>query len=112
VDLLISYRVAILWFLVSRVVCVATDTPCNTPEEIQTLPLSSPKSLWEANRRSLWQEEYEAYKVAQSTKLSAFGQLLDAQRGAVKVADTRKLDAWNSGIDNLGTLLNLVTATF
>lgn len=105
------HRVAILCFLVRRVVCVTTDIPCGTPEDFQALPLPSAKSLWEAGKRSLWRQEYEAGISTQKTNMTVFGELIEAEQRAGEKSNTQKLDIWHSGVDSLGILLTLVTST-
>jgi hypothetical protein len=38
------------------------------------------------------------------------GDLIDAQQSDYTPANAEKLDRWNAGVDNLGSLLNLVGA--
>jgi hypothetical protein len=40
--------------------------------------------------------------------LVTLGDLVDLQRADYNPSNARKLDMWNAGIDNLGSLLNLV----
>lgn len=103
-------RVACLWFLVDRVVCVKTGTPCETTQSFRALPLPSHKSLWEANTHSVWQSEYDAWCTMHSRGLSRFGDLIDAHKLAGDMANARRLDVWNAGADSLGILLNIATA--
>lgn len=42
--------------------------------------------------------------------LITLGDLIDAQRSEYAPANANKMDSWNAGADNLGTLLNLVNA--
>jgi hypothetical protein len=65
-------------------------------------------SLWEAPTQSAWESEYEASRICQMTGLVTLGDLLDAQKSDYTPSNARKLDKWNAGVDNLGSLLNLV----
>jgi hypothetical protein len=103
-------RVACLWFLVDRVVCAKTGTPCESTQRFRALPLPSHKSIWEANTHSVWQSEYDRWGMIHSRDLSRFGDLIDAHKRAGDMANARKLDAWNAGADSLGILLNIATA--
>ena len=44
----------------------------------------------------------------QAGGLVNLGDLIDAQKADYTPATARKLDVWNAGVDNLGSLLNLV----
>ena len=46
--------------------------------------------------------------MLQVSGLVTLGDLIDLQRAAYTPLNARKLDLWNAGIDNLGSLLNLV----
>lgn len=104
-------RTVVLWFLISRVVCVATDIPCFVSAGFEGIPLPAGKNLWEANMRSTWQAEYEVSNPTYNSRLSFVGDLIDAQKRAGEVPNKWKLDAWRSEVDNLGMLLTLATAT-
>ena len=97
-----------LWFLIGCVVCVKTGIRCDPSQSYRTIPLPSPKSLWEAHTQSAWESEYEASRICQISGLVTLGDLIDLQQSAYTPSDARKLDQWNAGIDNLGSLLNLV----
>jgi hypothetical protein len=103
-------RVACLWFLVDRVVCAKTGTPCESTQRFLALPLPSHKSIWEANTPTVWQSEYDVRGTIYSRDLSRFGDLIDAHKRAGDITHARKLDAWNAGADSLGILLNIATA--
>ena len=44
----------------------------------------------------------------QSSGLESLGDLIDAQQLDYTPLNAQKLDKWNAGVDNLGSLLNLV----
>ena len=102
-------RVACLWFLVDRVVCAKTGTPCESTQRFRALPLPSHKSIWEADSHTVWQSEYDIWGTTYSRGLSRFGDLIDAHKRASDKSHARKLDAWNAGADSLGILLNIAT---
>ena len=43
--------------------------------------------------------------------LVTLGDLIDAQKSGYMLSNAQKLDKWNAGVDNLGSLLNLVGTT-
>ena len=77
-------------------------------QSYKTLPLPSPKSLWEAPTQLVWESEYEAARKYQSCGLNTLGDLIDAQRADYTPSNAQELDRWNAGVDNLGCLLNLI----
>lgn len=105
---LINYRLSSLWFLIGCVMSVKTGNPYDTSQSYRSLPLPSPKSLWEAPTLSAWESEYEASRVFQVRGLITLGDLIDVQRSQYTPSNARKLDEWNAGTDNIGSLLNLV----
>ena len=100
-----------MWFLIGCVVCVKTGVTCDPTQSYRFLPLPGLKSLWEASSQSAWKSEYEASRVLQASGLSTLGDLIDVQKSAYSQANAQKLDKWNAGVDNLGSLLNLVGTT-
>ena len=101
-------RLSDLWFLVGCVVCVKNGNTCDASQSYRTIPLPSPKSLWEAPTQSAWESEYEASLTFQTSGLVTLGDLIDVQQSDYTPSNARKLDKWNVGVDNLGSLLNLV----
>lgn len=106
--LTVACRLSHLWFLVGSVICVKTGIPCDPMQSYRTIPLPSLKSLWEASDQQTWESEYEATRNLQLSGLTTLGDLIDAQTSALVHKNAQKLDKWNAGIDNLGSLLNLV----
>lgn len=102
-------RLANLWFLIGCVICVKTGLVCDASQSYRTLLLPSPKSLWEAPTQSAWESEYEASRILQTSGLVTLGDLIDVQQSDFLPSNAQKLDKWNAGVDNLGTLLNLVS---
>ena len=102
------YRFANLWLLVGCVVCVRNGKLWDPSQSYRTLPLPSPKSLWEAPTQSAWDSEYEACRNFQTDGIVTLGGLVDAQQSDHIPSNARKLDRWYAGVDNLGCLLNLV----
>jgi hypothetical protein len=74
----------------------------------KSLPLPSSKRLWEASIESAWESEYEANRLLQMGGFVTLGDLINAQQSDYTPSNAQKLDYWNAGVDNLGTLLNLV----
>lgn len=105
-----TFRLSDLWFLVGCVVCVKNGYTCDTSKSYRHLPLPCPKSLWEAPTHSAWESEYEASHSSQMSGLGTLGDLIDIQQSDNTPSNARKLDIWNAGVDNLGSLLNLVSA--
>lgn len=100
----------LVWFLIAQTVCIKTGVPCDVIDNFRVLPLSSPKSLWEARTRSTWQSEYEIYKSTQGIDLDVLGDLVDTCKYTDVGSNRLKLDTWNAKADNLGILLSLGAA--
>ncbi len=101
-------RLSSLWFLIGCVICVKTGITCDPSLSYRDLPLPGLKSLWEATSQSAWELEYEASRDLQASGLETLGNLIDAQKSSHSTSNAQKLDKWNAGVDNLGSLLNLV----
>jgi hypothetical protein len=86
---------------------IKIGVPCDRFTSFRDVPLSSPKSLWEAKTRSEWEAEYEVYRTMPRMGLDVFGDLYDACKQSSVGSNKLKLHAWNSTVDNLGFLLNL-----
>ncbi|RDW74921.1 hypothetical protein BP6252_06063 [Coleophoma cylindrospora] len=102
-------RLVNLWFLIGCVICVKTGISCDPSLSYRNIPLPSLKSLWEAPTHSAWESEYGASHMLQASGLANLGDLIDAQQSGHLPLNAQKLDIWNAGIDNLGSLLNLVS---
>jgi hypothetical protein len=100
----------LVWFLIEQTVQIKTGMPCDAIDDFRGLPLSCPKSLWEARTRSTWQSEYDMYQSMPRTSLDYFGDLIDACKHSDVRANKLRLDAWNATADNLGVLLSLSAA--
>ncbi|KAK9244232.1 hypothetical protein V1506DRAFT_542101 [Lipomyces tetrasporus] len=104
-------RVACIWFVISRVICVKTGIPCDTTEVYGALPLPSSQSLWTANCAEVWETEYRASQMQyRRPRLTYFGELIEAQQNSDDEVMRQKLDAWHMGADQLGLMLMLATA--
>ena len=103
----VTHRTVIVWFLIAQTVCIKTGVACDVIDGFRSLPLCSPKSLWEAQTPSAWQSEYDLYKSMPRMGLDVFGDLIDACKQSDGGSSKLKLDAWNAKIDNLGFLLRL-----
>jgi len=104
-------RTACLFFLICH--CVSVDTGCDKCEifgNFGKLPLSSPKTLWEAKSRADWEVEYSTYSNRQESVLETMEMLIDAQKGNHDPAKTQLLDHWNCRADNLGSLLAITAS--
>jgi hypothetical protein len=101
-------RLAHLWFLIGCVICIKSGIPCDPSQSSRSLALPALKSLWEAPSQAVWELEYEASLNLRANGLATLGDLIDAQKSAFLPANAQKMDKWNTGIDGLGSLLNLV----
>jgi hypothetical protein len=90
------------------VICVKTGITLDPSESYRFIPLPSLKSLWEAPSHYVWEKEYEASHTLQTSGLATLGDLIDAHKSGYSQRNAQKLDVWNAGVDNLGSLLNLV----
>ncbi|GAM44009.1 hypothetical protein TCE0_060r19286 [Talaromyces pinophilus] len=100
-------RTALVWFLIAQTIHIKNGLLCDTISGFQNLPLSSPKSLWEARTRSAWKTEYEVYQSMSRDGLDVFGDLIDASKRRDSATARHKLDTWNADADNLGIILSL-----
>jgi hypothetical protein len=96
--------------MIAQTVRIKTGVPCDIVNGFRALPLSSPKSLWEAKTRSAWQSEYDVYQSMHRMSLDVFGDLIDACKQSDVGINRLRLETWNSTADNLGILLNLGAA--
>ncbi|CAG9948022.1 unnamed protein product, partial [Clonostachys rosea f. rosea IK726] len=71
-------RTAIVWLLMTQMIHIKIGVPCDSFPSFRDVPLSSPKSLWEARTRSQWEKEYRIYKDSPVGGLDVFGDLYDA----------------------------------
>lgn len=90
--------------------CIKTGNIYDASQGYRSLQLPSPKSLWEATTQSAWESECEATRTFQMSGLVTLGDLIDVQQSDYTPSNAKKLDKWNAGVDNLGSLLNLVGA--
>ncbi|CAG9984211.1 unnamed protein product [Clonostachys byssicola] len=100
-------RTAIIWLLMTQMIHIKIGVPCDSFPSFRDVPLSSPKSLWEARTRLQWENEYKFYKDSPVGGLDVFGDLYDACKHKHIRENQLKLNSWNSTVDNLGSLLNL-----
>lgn len=106
-----QYRVACLWLIIGRVICVKTGIPCNTSEVYHDLPLPSGHSLWTAKCHDEWETAYRASQIDYTRpRLAYFGELIEAQKTSGDGLNARKLDLWHMTSDQLGIMLMLATA--
>ncbi len=99
-----------MWFLIAQTIFIKTGAACEALDDFRDIPLSCPKSLWEARTQSAWQSEYELYKSMRRLGMNVLGDLIDACRQSDIESNRAKLDTWNSKADNLGVLLRLSTS--
>lgn len=92
-----------MWLLVAQSFRIKTGVPCAVINGYRSLPLTSPKALWEARTRATWQMEYDIYKTMPRAGLENFGDLVDACRER----NATQLDVWNATADSFSTLLRL-----
>ncbi|KZL73736.1 C6 finger domain-containing protein [Colletotrichum tofieldiae] len=104
-------RIACVWFLIAQIAFVKVGIGCVILESWKDMPLPCHKAQWSASTPESWKEEMDAFSHQQisSRGISSFGELLECHRAASVVSNAEKLDAWNSGADNIGNLLNLAT---
>ncbi|KAL9095961.1 MAG: hypothetical protein Q9165_001959 [Trypethelium subeluteriae] len=84
-----------------------TGVACDVLNGFRSLPLCSPKAIWEAKTPLAWQSEYDLYKSMPRTGLDVLGDLIDACKQSDMGSSKPRLDDWNAKIDNLGILLRL-----
>ena len=101
-------RFSHLWFLIGCVICIKTGVACDPTQSYRSLPLPGLKSVWEAQTHSAWKLEYEANHHLHTSGLVTLGDLIDVQKAGYSMSNAQKLDKWNAGVDNLGSLLNLI----
>lgn len=92
-----------VWLLIAQSFRIKTGVPCAVINGYRSLPLTSPKGLWEARTRATWQSEYEIYKAMPRTGLENLGDLVDACRGH----NAAQWDVWNATADSFSMLLRL-----
>ncbi|CAI6088015.1 unnamed protein product [Clonostachys chloroleuca] len=100
-------RTAVVWLLMTQIIHIKIGVPCDSFPSFRDVPLSAPKSLWEARTRSQWEKEYKFFKDSPVRGLDVFGDLYDACKHKNIRENQLKLNSWNSTVDNLGSLLNL-----
>lgn len=101
---------AIIWFLLDRIVSVSTGISCGASQSFRDLPLPCTKTLWEARTYSSWETEYVTVYSNTTPRLHRFGDIIDANKGLEDPFNLHLIDTWNAGIDDLGGLLNLALA--
>ncbi|KAF2151445.1 hypothetical protein K461DRAFT_295500 [Myriangium duriaei CBS 260.36] len=101
-------RLQHLWFLIGCAICVKAGVVCDPHETCRDLMLPGPRALWETSTQPSWEAELELSRPLQASGLVTLGDLIDAQTSSHLLFSGQKLDKWNSGIDTLGSLLNLV----
>jgi hypothetical protein len=106
-------RTACVFFLICRCISISTGIEgCDALYEFTDLPLSCPKTLWEARTRDEWEVEYTAYSATYDSGMHTMGMLIDAHNKSMEDASrSNLLNIWNARTDNLGELLNIVTST-
>lgn len=105
-------RTACLFFMICH--CVSIDTgfgECKIFGSFEKLPLSCPKTLWEAKTRMEWETEYSFSNNGQGTSLQTIGMLIEASKRNHDPTITQLMDHWNCRADNLGILLTTVAST-
>ncbi|KAJ9621115.1 hypothetical protein H2204_012009 [Knufia peltigerae] len=102
-------RMTILWLLIGCAACVKTGGVCDSSGSTRSMALPGPKPVWEATSQTTWETEYAASRMLQMDGLVTVGDLVDTQHSARDDSvSARKLDCWNAGIDNAGSLVNLI----
>ncbi|ORY01122.1 hypothetical protein BCR34DRAFT_494155 [Clohesyomyces aquaticus] len=100
-------RIGCLWFIICRVFTVL-EYPCPGIDSFQRMALPSAKTLWEARTLAHWQDEKAFHAI--SRPFQEFGELVDAKRRPNETGNTTKLEAWETGTDKLGLLMNFAVA--
>jgi hypothetical protein len=98
---------AIVWFLMGRVVGLTTGIPCSTAEDCRALPLPAPRSIWEARSYSAWENEYVSFYHNEPLEMKTFGDLIDAHARSADPHYAELIDCWNARVDGVGYMMNL-----
>lgn len=104
-------RIACVWFLVAQVATVKMGISCSILDTWRELLLPCHKVQWGATTTESWDEETKALGTLpkRGKDMTCFGELLESHRRASDAVHAETLDRWNSGVDDIGLLLNLVT---
>jgi hypothetical protein len=95
-------RIGCLWFVICRIF-TTHDYPCPGFETFKHIPLSSPKSVWEARTEEEWRSEKDICEAGKP--FTEFGELIEAKRGTSEAEGLRGLGRWESGCDKMGLLM-------
>jgi hypothetical protein len=95
-------RIGCLWFVICRIF-TTHDYPCPGFETYKHIPLSSPKSVWEARTEEEWRSEKSICDAGKP--FTEFGDLIEVKRGLSEEEGTRGLERWESGCDKMGLLM-------
>lgn len=102
-----SISIGCLWFVICRVF-TTHDYPCPGFDPFEHIPLSSPKTLWEARTEEEWRSEQAIHDI--SRPFREFGELVEARRRPNDTQKAQRLEAWEAGADKLGQLMNFAVS--
>lgn len=71
------------------------------------VPLASAKSVWEAKTQEEWARAYASTDMGCIGGCSIFRDLSQANQEPEDPINERRLETWNSGVDNFGMLMNI-----
>jgi hypothetical protein len=98
---------AVIWFLMGRVVGLTTGIQCSTAEDCRSLPLPCSRAVWEARSYTAWENEYLNFYHKQPQEMKTFGDLIDAHERSDDPRYVELIDKWNASVDGIGHLMNL-----
>jgi hypothetical protein len=98
---------AIVWFLMGRVVGLTTGIPCSTAEDCRSLALPASRAVWEARSYMAWENEYVNFYQKEPQEMKTYGDLIDAHERSDDPRYVELIDKWNASVDGIGYLMNL-----
>jgi hypothetical protein len=98
---------AIIWFLMGRVVGLTTGIQCSTAEDCRSLPLPSSRAVWEARSYTAWENEYINFYHKEPQDMKTYGDLMDAHERSDDARCVEMIDNWNASVDGVGYMMNL-----
>jgi hypothetical protein len=70
-------------------------------------PLPSAKSVWEAKTEEEWARAYASTDMGCIGAFSILNDLAQANQETDDPDNERRMEMWNSGVDNFGMLMNI-----
>ncbi|KAI1391687.1 uncharacterized protein F4822DRAFT_192817 [Hypoxylon trugodes] len=103
-------RLAITWFLLSRVMDLKFGVMCPSVSNCRSLPLPAPDSIWNARTREEWESSRKVHSNCCWESLKSFGDLITARSYPPDSEPFQQLNKWHANCDKLGLLLTLATS--